>query len=534
MSHELIGTAIHGYRVERKLGEGGMGQVWVARHEHLPDLVRVVKTLLPEYARVDQIRDRFFDEARIVSRFDHPNVIKVENFGTLPTGELFLIMPLLQGRPLDEVLRTAGKLGPHHTLQIAAQIGSALHYAHARGIVHRDLKPGNVFLERKGNVDVVKLLDFGIAKDASTSGANKKTRAGLAMGTPSYMACEQYEDASAVTAAADVFALAIVIWEMLTGQLPWGLLPEAILYDKQKREQPLPTPDIPRAWVPVLVAALQPEPRKRATARNLIIALGNELPALPPVWKSGAQIVKDVATDLISDATPDDETVRAKGNALLSAIPIYPSVASDPSSPFPASNPASGPVPAYAAPSMPPTANERRGGAVPAAPPPTTLSASSGVSVASPITLGKPRSGMLIALGIGGAALAGALTFGIARLRGGGNDEHGSASPTMTTTSTDAGVTATLPLDAQLEGTTAPVDAAITAAVPIDAAVTATTAASDAGIDTSMTKIKQRPVGGTNSSNTSSSKKQSTSSSPTSKGSSSTRVFDPNAPAGED
>lgn len=543
-SEALVGTEIRGYRIERLLGAGGMGQVWIARHTDLPELVRVVKTLLPEYARVPQIRDRFYDEARIVSRFDHDNIISVENFGALPTGELFLIMPLLDGRPLDEVLRMAGKLGTHHALTIAAQIGNALQYAHARGVVHRDLKPGNVFLEpRKGEPDRVKLLDFGIAKDASTSAVQKKTHAGMAMGTPSYMACEQTDDAASVGPAADIFALGVMLVEILTGQLPWGINEPAVTYHLQKTQPPRLTAEIPRGWVPILLAALSPEPSKRPpSARALIIALANELPALPPIWKSGAQIVKDVAADLIADAPPDDETVRAKGNAPLSAIPIYPSVGRTPSAPMPASHPASAPAPAYAAPSMPATANERPGGAnAPVASQPTTLSASNGVSVA-PAQSAKPRSGMRIALVLGVVALGSAVTFGVV-LRDGHRDEP--ASSTRRAESNDAGVAASAMIDAQVQGT-APMDATVVMGASIDAA-TSEVAPVDASVDAATKrKSKERRgsgssrVNSTSSSATNNSSKPSTSrnantpSSAPPTGSATPRKFDPNSPLGED
>ena len=532
----LVGTVIHGYRVEQKLGAGGMGQVWIARHQHLPDLLRVVKTLLPEYAKVDQIRQRFFDEARIVSRFDHDNIIRVENFGELPSGELFLLMPLLQGRPLDEILRTAGKLGPHHVLTIVAQIASALQYAHARGIVHRDLKPGNVFLERKGNVDAVKLLDFGIAKDASGSNANQKTRAGSAMGTPFYMACEQYDDAASVGPTADIFALGVMIIEMLTGQLPWGVHQDGVLYFRQKTEAPTLTGDIPRAWNPILLAALAPDPSRRPpSARAFIVALANELPALPPIWKSGAQIVKDVAPHLITDATPDEATVRAKSNSPVSAIPIYPSVASGASSPMPPSNP-SAHTPAYAV-SMPPTANERPAAVTPAAPSPTTLSASSGMSVAPPLTSAKPRAGALIALGLGIAAIAGALIFGATRLRGNHSErEPGSsmaASPADagTEVARDAQREAVAPIDASAM-IAAPTDAAAMAVAPVDAGVDATNVTTTRQVSGSSKTTKTTKTTSTSSRSTGSKAKSTSTTPPT--GSATPPKFDPNAPLGED
>jgi serine/threonine-protein kinase len=396
----LLGTVIHGFRVERKLGEGGMGKVFVARHEALP-IYKVVKVLLPDYSRDDQIRARFLREAEAVARMDHPNVITVDNFGTLPTGELFLMMPLLTGRPLDEYLRAAGKLGRHHTLQVAGQIASALQHAHGLGIVHRDLKPGNVFMERRDDQDKVKLLDFGIAKDARSGDPTRRTRTGMSIGTPSYMACEQYDDAANVTPTADVFALAILVVEMLTGHLPWGVHEPNILYFRQKTEPPMLTSDVPRAWMPVLRAALAPDPQSRpATARAFVAALASNLEAQPPFWPSGAELLREVAPDLVKHATPHEATVRARSSgvgSVRSAAPLDATIR---------------PISQH----LRDSAQTVRALPSPARAAPTTLSASSGVTTPNPQPPRKPRRGALVLLGVGGVAVvAGVLAIGASR-----------------------------------------------------------------------------------------------------------------------
>lgn len=469
MTYEpLIGTEVHGYRIEHKLGEGGMGKVFRAHHHGIGRWA-VVKTLVPAYANHEALRERFVREARIVASLDHPNVITVENFGQLPSGELFMIMPLLQGRPLDEVLQTAGKLGPHHTLSIVAQIASALHHAHAHGVIHRDLKPGNVFLERKGNQDVVKVLDFGIAKDAQSGlvDSKAKTRTGSAMGTPHYMAVEQHDDAASVTPAADIFALAVMIVEMLTGQLPWGVESDAVLYYKQRTEPPTLGPEIPRAWIPALLAALSPHPARRpSSARSFIVALANELPAHPPLWGSGAKIVKDVAPGLIIEALPQDETVKARGNAPMSSIPVYPSVATPPSN----ANWQPNQQPSAPAPSMPPTANERP------MQPATTLSGSNGATAPPPVGATR-RGAMLAAIGLGTAGVAAVVAFAIGRVGAsrstpiGGNDraiEHAAtmdASAPMPTPLQSSDVRAVLPVDAAVAPISPAPDASVTQVV---------------------------------------------------------------------
>jgi serine/threonine-protein kinase len=523
--HPLIGTIVNEYwRIERQIGEGGMGQVFIAQHIRVPQLRRVMKTLIAEYARQDEIRARFYREAEAVSVMKHRNIIKLENFGELPNGELYLMLPLLEGRPLDAVLRDAVKLGAHHTLLIAAQIGTALRHAHERGIVHRDLKPANVFLEREDGFDKVTLIDFGIAKDsrAGTPERNVSTRAGAAIGTPHYMACEQYRDAGMVTAAADVFALAVVIVEMLTGQLPWGIQDPMVIWMMQAQEPPRLGPEVPPQWTSILLAALSPDPNARPTVRNLIVTLANELPALPPVWGTGADIVKRVASDLITASDASDATVRAKGQTPPSLVTVFPAI--------PGTGPVAHSTPAYVpasapAVSMPPTVDARPPAAAPLAQ--TTLSASSGVASAAPAPPTKSKR-KAVAFAFGAVALGGAITFGVvASKRGARSAPAAAAQPDnepQAKVPADAAAVPAAPVaapDAALATTaTAP-------AVSADAAIAPVLATPDAAVPTNKTvthavpstkpPIKSHPQAP---------KQGSASASP--------HPFDPNAAAGED
>jgi serine/threonine-protein kinase len=524
--HLLIGTIVNEYwRIERQIGEGGMGQVFIAQHVRVPQLRRVMKTLLAEYARQDEIRARFYREAEAVSVLKHRNIIKLENFGELPNGELYLMLPLLEGRPLDAVLRDAVKLGAHHTLLIAAQIGTALRHAHERGIVHRDLKPANVFLEREDGYDKVTLIDFGIAKD-SRSGAperNVSTRAGAAIGTPHYMACEQYRDAGMVTTAADVFALAVVIVEMLTGQLPWGIQDPMVIWMMQAQEAPRLGPEVPRQWVQILLAALSPDPNKRPTVRNLIVTLANELPALPPVWGTGADIVKRVATDLITASDASDATVRAKGQTPPSLVTVFPAIPGTGASP--SSEPAHAPAMTPAV-SMPPTVDARPPAVAPL--PQTTLSASSGVAV-SPTPAPQSKSkGKVVALAIGVVTLGGALTFGIMQSKRGTT----ASEPPAAAASPDNEPQAKAPADASVVPATASADSEIgTATAPMIAADASVASLRPPPADAAAPTKKpvthaahwtHRPI----KDHSQPAKEGSASPSP--------HPFDPNAPAGED
>lgn len=527
----VIGTVVDGFRIERQLGAGGMGAVFIARHTRLTSLVKVVKFLLGEYKDHPEVRRRFEREAEAIASLQHEHIIKIDGFGALPDGQLYLIMPLLDGRSLDVHIHQNGKLTPHHVLHIVAQVASALEHAHARGIVHRDLKPANVFLSTTArNPYFATLIDFGIAhvKHATDPAAAPRTQAGMAIGTPGYMAPEQFLSAGSVGPTADVYSAAIMIWEMLCGpgQTPWGYHDPRVLLHLQMTERPVPPTDIPRDWQPILMAALSPNASDRPPSmRALVNALASALPGIPPHVPSGADVVGRVAPDLLIKATPDEATVRKASSNPPSTPLVWPQRATDVPSVVPAASDPAIAAPAQAAPSMPATVNARP---APAAPPPTTLSASSGVSVSVPAPT-KPRSSMVIALGVGVAVLAAVLVFGVARLRGAGDRQMG-AQPT-TAAPADAAV-ATMPPDAEL--TTTP---SLDAALPLDAAMTVE-APIDAGLDATTSKASKRRPRDTSSTKTSSTKAGSTkpSTDPRTQpsGSAAPSKFDPNAPLGED
>src|SRR5512140_2304390 len=142
----MIGQRIDRYVIRRQLAEGGMGAVYLATHERLENTQKVVKILLPVYARNPMLRERFEREARAVSRLRHDHIVTIDDYGQLPDGQLFLMMPFLEGRPLDAHLAQGRRLTEHHALQLAVQICSALQYMHDRGMVHRDIKPSNIFI----------------------------------------------------------------------------------------------------------------------------------------------------------------------------------------------------------------------------------------------------------------------------------------------------------------------------------------------------------------------------------------------------
>jgi eukaryotic-like serine/threonine-protein kinase len=309
----MIGRTIHEYKLATKLAEGGMGAVYLARHVVLPKL-KVVKLLLPRYAATPALRQRFHREAKAASRLEHECILGIDNFGALDDGQLFIMVPYLDGQPLDAYLHShGGKLVPHRALHLIAQLCDALDHAHSRGIIHRDLKPGNVFLvETSSNPCAVKLLDFGIAKVIGEQSEGPQTHSGQAMGTPSYMAVEQYEHADKVTHLADIYSLAVMIWEVVTGRLPWQDSDPTVLYHLQRTVIPERPPEdvMPPRWTEILLAALGVDPDARPqSARELAGALASALPAVGLV-PSGAEILGNLVPRFVKKSAPNAETVR--------------------------------------------------------------------------------------------------------------------------------------------------------------------------------------------------------------------------------
>ncbi len=229
----LLGQVMAGrYHVTKKLGEGGMGAVYLATHQLLEKQV-ALKVLHGEFARKPDLVERFMQEAKAASRIRHENVIDISDFGSTPEGLVFFAMELLKGHDLHEEIaraRLAGELLPWiRSKRIFLQICAALQAAHALGIVHRDLKPENIYLvEFLGEPDFVKLLDFGIAKltevtddaDPNAPPARKLTKTGMLFGTPEYMSPEQARG-DKVDHRVDVYAMGCILFQLVTGRVPF-------------------------------------------------------------------------------------------------------------------------------------------------------------------------------------------------------------------------------------------------------------------------------------------------------------------------
>ncbi len=238
-----VGVTLSGrYRLQRLIATGGMGQVWEAVDSRLGRRV-AVKVLKQEYSSDPEFIERFRAEARTVAMLNHPGIAAVHDYGeTEMDGEgrtAYLVMELVNGEPLNSVIKRTGRLSLRHALDMLEQTGRALQVAHAAGLVHRDVKPGNILITPTGQV---KLTDFGIAKAVD---AAPVTQTGMVMGTAQYIAPEQAlgEDA---TAASDVYSLGVVGYEAVSGKRPFtgdGALTVAM---KHIKETPAPLPaDLP-------------------------------------------------------------------------------------------------------------------------------------------------------------------------------------------------------------------------------------------------------------------------------------------------
>jgi serine/threonine protein kinase len=268
--YDLVGKTVDGrYHVMELIGEGGMGKVYLAEHVEIGKRV-ALKVLHPSYSRMPDLVERFRREARAASKIGHPNIVDVTDSGTTPDGSVYFVMEYLEGLELGSVIeRAGGPIDVARALRISSQICRALAAAHAQGIVHRDLKPENVFLiTRDGAADVVKVLDFGIAKTTEAEAARERrlTSPGMAMGTPEYMAPEQAAGRPA-DARCDVYALGAIMYEMVTGDPPYsGDNFMEILTKKATVDPPAPITireDLPLQISDLVMAAMARNPDAR-------------------------------------------------------------------------------------------------------------------------------------------------------------------------------------------------------------------------------------------------------------------------------
>ena len=264
------------FRIEREIGTGGMGAVYLATHLDLERPV-AVKIIRPEFASDADVSDRFLREARTMAKLRHPNAAMIFDAGNLPDGRHFIVMEFVEGETLSQALAREGRFSFTQSIDIATQICDVLEEAHRIGIIHRDLKPSNILLGKRG----VCVLDFGVAKvlasSAESTATHASTGSGQLIGTPRYMSPEQCLG-QRVGARSDLYSLGVLLYEMLAGRPPYVDPLQSALLVKQATAPapPLPRlrPDIPRALAlavhSLLAKRSEDRPRTAAMAKLLL------------------------------------------------------------------------------------------------------------------------------------------------------------------------------------------------------------------------------------------------------------------------
>jgi eukaryotic-like serine/threonine-protein kinase len=224
----LVGSRLsERYDVTRKIGEGGMGVVYEAKHALIGKRV-AIKVLLDKYAQKADIVARLQQEARLASSIGHEHIVDITDFGETHDGRTYVVMEFLEGESLAQLLAREGPLPPARAVGIVRQVSSALGAAHEKGIVHRDVKPENVFIIRRSDKDFVKVVDFGISKamrqadgEGGHSSSPRLTHTGMVLGTPLYMSPEQARGEDDLDHRIDVYAVGVILYELLTGETPF-------------------------------------------------------------------------------------------------------------------------------------------------------------------------------------------------------------------------------------------------------------------------------------------------------------------------
>jgi serine/threonine protein kinase len=286
------------YLIEKELGRGGIGITYLARDNQLYGMSVVIKVLIEKPGNKEWVKRKFIQESEALTRISHPGVVKVLNRGEFDGGKPFFVMEFVEGRPLRSAIIEQG-MDFEYAAHILEELGNALHAAHEKKIIHRDLKPENIMLQNlSGGEEAVKIIDFGIAKVADSQAGNT-TDTNVIAGSLHYMAPEQLLSQT-ISTATDIYALAIIAYEMLTGRKPFNVDAKQLLASMQQLLQMQRNgidvkpkqlrPSLPDATQEILLKALVYEPQNRPQdARKFCEDLANSLTeganAFSPVWQ---------------------------------------------------------------------------------------------------------------------------------------------------------------------------------------------------------------------------------------------------------
>jgi tRNA A-37 threonylcarbamoyl transferase component Bud32 len=299
------GQSIGNYRILSKIGTGGMGAVYLAEHPLIGKKV-ALKVIHRELAGNREVVQRFFQEARAVNTIGNEHIVEIHDFGVTPEGDHFYIMEYLDGRTLASILSKEKVIDVRRALHIGAQIAKALGAAHAAGVIHRDLKPDNVMLmTRLGDPDFVKVLDFGLAKMMADNASAVKTALGVLLGTPQYMSPEACESKRDIDHRTDIYALGVLLFQVMTGVLPFeGETMGEVLVKQVTVLPPAPrglNPAIPPSVEQVLLRCLAKVPDARFSTmmalRDALLDPEAYLRASPPIAAARSVLPNEARID---------------------------------------------------------------------------------------------------------------------------------------------------------------------------------------------------------------------------------------------
>jgi serine/threonine-protein kinase len=311
---DLLGSVIADrYHIEKKLGEGGMGAVYLGEHVKM-GRKSAIKVMTQSMANDPEAIARFNREAANAARINHPNVCAIYDFGETDDGVIYLAMEFIEGESLNDTLHREGALAPKRAADILRQTADALHVAHEFGIVHRDLKPDNIMLARgRGDTDLVKVVDFGIAKAMTGEEGQKVTKTGLVVGTPEYMSPEQLSG-DTLDGRSDLYSLALVFYRMLTGTLPFHADTAQETMIKRLTDDPMPLAQaapgtvFPPALQEAMNKGLARMPSERyadasSFAADVVAAVDKmgDAPPRPSMTEARTQVLDAGATELLPE-----------------------------------------------------------------------------------------------------------------------------------------------------------------------------------------------------------------------------------------
>jgi len=409
----LVGAVLADrYQIVRRIGEGGMGAVYEAKHTVIGKRV-AVKVLLEKFLAKSDFVARLLQEARLASSIGHEHIVDVTDFGTTTDGRSFVVMEFLDGESLAELAMREAPLPIERSLGIARQVASALGAAHAKGIFHRDVKPENIYLVKRGDADFVKVVDFGISKAVKPGGDEgaegyRLTHTGLLLGTPLYMSPEQARGEEDLDHRVDIWALGILLYECLTGEVPFrannylGIISQVLTHDPTPPSRLRPELGISGAVEAVVMRAMA---KDRTRRYQTMADLERDLERLLAGDQNVGVVPRAAGAATSAPAAPRRWPLLAAGTAAV-AIAVYLGWPSKPPPAPPIATPApivtpppvAPPPPSPSTNTNPPTSTTAQ---VPTSPPKRKLrtrpleAAKTGVTAPATTPAGKPREGRL-------------------------------------------------------------------------------------------------------------------------------------------